>query len=204
MKKIFLTVILSLSVALVISLRYGIDQREERGRLETNQRALLEESRRYRLRDSLNAVTVGVLTLRADEFRSHFEELNALIRDMNVKLRRVESVSQNSLESRYDISATVRDTVIAPPQPPGQSAERPLVTAQVISYRDAYIDLNGVMVDSVFRGTVVTYDTLTQVVHRMPRRFLFVRWGTRELRQEIVSSNPHTRIIYSRTIKLTR
>ena len=31
-----------------------------------------------------------------------------------------------------------------------------------------------------------------QAVHRIPRRFLFIRWGTKALRREIVSTNPHT------------
>ena len=37
---------------------------------------------------------------------------------------------------------------------------------------------------------VESADTLRQVVHRIPRRFLFIRWGTKALRQEIVPSNP--------------
>ena len=45
---------------------------------------------------------------------------------------------------------------------------------------------------------------LRQVVHRIPRRFLFIRWGTKALRQEIVSSNPHTRIVYSDYVKFER
>ena len=43
-----------------------------------------------------------------------------------------------------------------------------------------------------------------QVVHRIPRRFLFIRWGTKALRQEIVPSNPHTRIVYSEYVKIER
>ena len=37
-----------------------------------------------------------------------------------------------------------------------------------------------------------------------PRRFLFIRWGTKALRQEIISSNPHTRIVYSEYIRIER
>lgn len=47
-------------------------------------------------------------------------------------------------------------------------------------------------------------DTLRQIVHRIPRRFLFIRWGTKALRQEIISSNPHTRIVYSEYIRIER
>ena len=47
-------------------------------------------------------------------------------------------------------------------------------------------------------------DTLHQIVHRVPRKFLFFRFGTKAIRQEIVSSNPHTKIVYSEYIELRR
>ena len=50
----------------------------------------------------------------------------------------------------------------------------------------------------------VELEILRQVVHRIPRRFLFIRWGTKALRQEIVPSNPHTRIVYSEYVKIER
>ena len=43
-----------------------------------------------------------------------------------------------------------------------------------------------------------------QVIHRIPRRFLFIRWGTKALRQEIVSTNPHTRIVHAEYVKIER
>ncbi|MDL2319893.1 hypothetical protein LJC45_02035 [Alistipes sp. OttesenSCG-928-B03] len=289
-----------LAVALALCLAAGVVRMRavcrDRDRLQANQRALFDEAREYRLRDSLNAATVGVLTLRLDEFRRGFGEMSALVRDMNVKLRRVESLSQNALESRYEITAPVRDTLMASWDDGGghaggyaeevedrgdprredaggglasrsvgqsggglydrsgeQSDERlgssgggqsgggddrggwqsggglgnrsvgqsgggldnsgvgqsgrvseAGIRAVAVRYRDRYISLDGVITDSVFRGSVVTYDTLTQVVHRVPRRFLFFRYGTRELRQEIVSSNPHTRISYSRSINIEK
>ena len=52
--------------------------------------------------------------------------------------------------------------------------------------------------------SIACIDTLRQVVHRIPRRFLFIRWGTKALRQEIVSTNPHTRIVYAEYVKIER
>jgi len=51
---------------------------------------------------------------------------------------------------------------------------------------------------------VTSTDTLRQIVHRVPRRFLFIRWGTKAIRQEIVSTNPHTRIVYTEYIDMRR
>ena len=55
----------------------------------------------------------------------------------------------------------------------------------------------------LFRS-IRSVDTLRQAVHRIPRRFLFIRWGTKALRQEIVSTNPHTRIVYAEYVKIER
>ena len=59
-----------------------------------------------------------------------------------------------------------------------------------------------VLLDTACR--IRSVDTLRQAVHRIPRRFLFIRWGTKALRQEIVSTNPHTRIVYAEYVKIER
>ena len=38
----------------------------------------------------------------------------------------------------------------------------------------------------------------------VPRRFLFFRWGTKAIRQEIIPANPHTRIVYAEYVQLSR
>ena len=47
-------------------------------------------------------------------------------------------------------------------------------------------------------------DTLHQILHRVPRRLLFIRWGTKGVRQEIRSSNPHTRLVYADYVVIER
>ncbi len=196
MKRILLVTTILLATALVVSIRYSAAQREERHRLQTNQAALLRQNREYRVRDSLNAVSAGILSMRADELRRGFDGLSELVRDMDIKLKRVESLSQASVEGRYEIKAAVRDTVVV------VARETPAF-AQAVHFSDTHMELQGFILDSVFHGSVLTRDTLTQVVHRVPRRFLFIKWGTKELRQEIVSSNPHSRITYSRSIRIS-
>jgi len=186
---------------LAVTVRYSVVQRGERVRLLANQTVLLTQAREYRVRDSLHAVSVGVLTMRADELRRGFDEMSTLVRDMNINLRRVETLSQTALESNYSITAAVRDTVVYQIITDTLTSPR---TAQTVRFRNAHISLDGLLSDSVFHGSVVTYDTITQALHRIPHRFLFLRWGTKELRQDIVSSNPHTRITYNRTIKVKR
>lgn len=177
-------------VALWQSVEYGLAKREECARLAANQTALLSDMAGYRVRDSLQAAGVAALTLKASEMERHFAPLASLVRDMGVRIKRLESVAQNAVESRYAIEIPLRDTVVL------------ATAAQVLHYDDGHLSLDGMIREGGFRGVIVSRDTLTQAVHRIPRRFLFLRWGTRELRQEIVSSNPHSRITYSRYLKI--
>jgi hypothetical protein len=49
--------------------------------------------------------------------------------------------------------------------------------------------------DAKFAGRFESRDSLLYVEHVVPKRFWFIRWGVKERRQEIVSRNPHTKII---------
>ena len=64
-------------------------------------------------------------------------------------------------------------------------------------------------VEGAIRGEEVeckieSVDTLHQIVHRVPHRFWFIRYGTKAIRQEVVSSTPHTRIVYTEYIELPK
>lgn len=84
-------------------------------------------------------------------------------------------------------------------------AAPPIVdTARIFRWRDPWVTVEGLIAGDSVRCRVQSVDTLRQVVHRIPRRFLFIRWGTKALRQEIVSSNPHTRIVYTEYVRIER
>lgn len=190
---------------MLAAVQWGTAQKQEKDRLGANQDAFLEKEREYKLRDSLNAVSIGVLTLRSKEFTKHFSEIKELVHDMGIRMNRIENITQSSVQSGYRITAPVRDTVIAFTNAvTGVSDTSQLVKGMALTYKDPWIKLEGTIFDSKFNGSVVTYDTITQVVHRIPKRFLFFRFGTKELRQEIVSSNPNSRITYSRSLKIEK
>ena len=77
-------------------------------------------------------------------------------------------------------------------------------TLRSFRWRDPWVTVEGRIDGDSVACRVVSIDTLHQIVHRVPRRFLFIRWGTKAIRQEIVSSNPHTRIVHSEYIRLER
>ncbi len=185
-----------LAALLALTLRWGLTQLREAKRLEGNQAALLEGIEEYKVRDSLSAASARVLRMERDELRRGFSELTELAKDAQLKLRRIESLSQTSTDAHYDVAVPARDTIIL----------RDSVRIEAITFRHQtpYIDLAGIVAGGRFEGEVRTYDTLTQIVHRVPRKFLIFRYGTKELRQEIISSNPHSNITYTRYIEVTR
>ena len=73
-----------------------------------------------------------------------------------------------------------------------------------VTYDDKWLRIAGLIWSDSLRLEIHSIDTLHQVVHRIPRRFLGIPFGTKYLRQEIVSSNPHTTLIYSEYIRITR
>ena len=168
-------------------LAYGYARyRHETRRLTQNQDALASGIEHYRTRLGQEAASVQALRLRCAEFERLRAEDAASIRRLGIKLRR--------------LRAPVRDTVVLL----RRDTLRIRDTLKLFRWRDAWVTVEGrIRTDSV-ACRVESTDTLRQVVHRIPRRFLFIRWGTKALRQEIVSSNPHTRIVYSDYVKFER
>ena len=182
-------------------LAYGYARyRHETRRLTQNQNALASGIDHYRTRLGQEAASVQALRLRCAEFERLRAEDAASIRRLGIKLRRLEAAAKTVTATSVDLRTPVRDTVVLL----RRDTLRIRDTLKLFRWRDAWVTVEGrIRTDSV-ACRVQSTDTLRQVVHRVPRRFLFIRWGTKALRQEIVSSNPHTRIIYSDYVKFER
>ena len=176
------------AVLITALLAYGYTRyRHETRRLTQNQNALASGIEHYRTRLGQEAASVQALRLRCAEF----ERLRAgdadTIRRLGIRLRRLEAVAKTVTATSVDLRTPVRDTVVLL----RRDTLRIRDTLKLFRWRDAWVTVEGrIRTDSV--------------AHRVPRRFLFIRWGTKALRQEIVSSNPHTRIIYSDYVKFER
>ena len=189
------------AVAVTALLVYGYGRyRRENRRLTQNQHALAAGIERYRTRLGQEAASVQALRLRCAEF----EELRAAdaaeIRRLGIKLRRLEAAARIATATKVEIRTPVRDTVVV------RLRDTLVVrdTLRLFRWRDAWVRVEGAVTADSVLCRVESTDTLRQVVHRIPRRFLFIRWGTKALRQEIVPSNPHTRIVYSEYVKIER
>lgn len=225
MKKSLLLLLLY-AVATTMLLIFGYRRhRNEVNRLSQNQITLSTQAALYRNRLNEASASVQALRLRCAEF----EELRAddaeRIRKLGLQLRRIESVATSVATTDLTLATPLPN--VRPDSLPDDWHDSLTFNAPSLSggihpahaepnfaaadsarrhfrWRDPWYTVDGVVTsDSVF-CRVTGVDTLRQIVHRIPHRFLFIRWGTKALRQEISSSNPHTRIVYTEYIRLER
>lgn len=187
--KIIVTLAAQLGLAVVLLFRGSA----EAHRVEENFRVADQE--RQALGDSLEASRASVARLRMtigelEEFRARdAREIEAL----GVKLRRVESLTK--VEAR-----TLLDTTIHPAEMP----LAPILSDSLFALRwsDGWVSIDVTSRPTLSRVEVTSHDTLFQVVHRVPHSWWIFRWGTKAIRQEIRSSNPHTRLTYAEYIEI--
>lgn len=168
----------------------------ENQRLERNQHALLSDVELYKTRANKSAASAEVLQLTLDEFREHKAEDAERIKELGIKLRRAESYALSVTQSDYGATLPLRDTIII--------RDTIRDTVKVFEGGDTWSSISGSVTEDSVAYSLRSVDTLYQVVHRVPRKFWFIRYGTKAIRQEIVSSNPNTQLVYSEYIELKR
>jgi hypothetical protein len=195
MKRFFIIfIIFALSGALVSVLNL----RNENVRLAGNQRALMSDIRHYITKDSLNVASVERLTLTKNELQTHCDELTQTVEDLNIKIRRLQSISRTATQTEYRIEPVFRDSITV-------SVRDSLIidTIRCLDYSDEWLTFAACeKSDGVLDAAIETRDTLITIVHRVPKRFLFFRFGTKAIRQEVISKNPHSRISYAEYIEI--
>lgn len=193
----YLCIICAVLVAACATL-WGVNDnlRKSKNRLANNQEALLGEVRYYQDKAGKHAASVQRLELTKNELESYNGKLNKVIDDLNIRLKRVQMASTTATRTNVEIKTVIKDSIVYVDS--GRVATMPSIT-----WRDPWVSVNGIIKpDSTVDLSVQSIDTLYQVVHRVPKKFLFFRWGTKAIRQEMVSSNPHTKIVYSEYIEL--
>ena len=164
----------------------------EIARLRNNCEALSSETKLYKTRLDESAASVVALQLNLNEYREQHRRDVKRIRSLGVRLRRVESVAKSATESEVQFVVPRRDTIIL------------YDTLSLFRWSDAWTQVEGAIRGEEVECKIESVDTLHQIVHRVPHRFWFIRYGTKAIRQEIVSSNPHTRIVYAEYIELPK
>ena len=177
---------------------WGVNGRlkTEKERLAGNQQALLEKAEYYETEAGKSAASVQRLQLSHSELEDNYSQVCKVADDLRIKLKRMEAATTTQTKTEVEVETTVKDSVVR------RDDTLPLLKLQTIEWKDPWVSVTGELAGKTLKLNISSVDTLTQIVWRVPKRFWFIKYGTKAIRQEIVSSNPHTKIVYSEYIEL--
>jgi hypothetical protein len=181
------------AIATAISIMCSIELRntkDENDRLRLNQQALLSDIAIYKTHADTWAASAEVLQLEVSELRSARKHDAEKIKELGIRLRRAESYARSVTLSSHATTLPLRDTIIM------------YDTVQIFGQQLDHHAIEGILARDSITYRLEMYDTLHQVIHRVPHRFLFFRYGTKAIRQDVWSSNPDTKIIFTEYIEL--
>ena len=192
MKKILLIYAMGATLLLIACVAIMRHSYSEVRRLRNNNEALTSQTKLYKTRCDDSAASVVAMQLQLREYKEQHARDVKRIKELGVKLRRVESVTSAAVKNEVEFVAPRADTIILRD------------TLSLFRWSDQWVRVEGAVRGALVECRVESIDTLHQVIHRVPRRFLFVRYGTKAIRQEITSSNPHSHIVYAEYIELPK
>lgn len=201
-KVTLLFLIAALAASFFYVSRLYIKVRNDRDRLMQNQSLLLHNGTVEITETGTgnSRASTPALTLRPDEFRQSGDTLVKAARQIGIKPSRISEAATAATSTHADVVASIWHQADTISNIDSLSSPDSLAC---FSWHDPWISLSGCVSDSTFRGSVSSTDTLDIIVHRVPKRFLFFRFGCREVRMDIVSRNPHTRLTYARYYRLS-
>lgn len=168
--------------------------RADNDRLTANQTALMQKATYYKTEAGKSAASVQKLELPNSELKANYKQVCQTAEELGVKVKRLQSAMTTATETEVKVITQVRDSIVY--------RNGTIDTVKSFSWHDAWVNILGELKGRDVSLNVVSQDTIVQIVHRVPKKFLFFRWGCKAIRQEIVSTNPHTRITYTEYIEL--
>lgn len=195
MKKYLIWAAIILAVAAALWVQHAKIKRltDERDKYRTNTETLLQDVDRYQTKDSLNAVTVGVLQLKVSEFEKYRADDAALIKTLQTKNRDLQNVTTAQLQTINELRGTVRDSIV---YLPGDTVTTVL---RCVDIAEPWFELHGCATPAgEFKGTFVNRDSILIAATVKYKRFLGFLWKTRKVKNrkiDAVSKNPNTEIL---------
>lgn len=185
--------------------------------LENNIRLGYEEGFRiteyYKAKNGDLVARNRVLQLTSQQIKNNIApSVTASLDNLGIKPGRVEAYSENALVSYKEIVARVRDSLISIVQPADSGTRPPDTTqARIFHYSDPWYDVTGILIGDDQRLRISSVDTITQVIFRgarinkkgnkVPGWWIFT---PRQLEQVISCKNPSNKIVYSKTIFISK
>lgn len=188
MKKYLIIALLAVAAVAGVALRQCQQLRQEKERLTANISSLTAGTEQYKTEAGKNAARAQQLELTTSELKEQCAELQAKLEDMGVKNKYLQRAVSAQTSTEVRIDTLVRDSIVYVPQ------LARLDTLQLVRWADAWVQLDGTIRAGRFTGSITSQDSLTVAVHRVPKKFWFIKYGTKRIDVSVASSNPHTEI----------
>lgn len=173
-------------------------EKAEKELYQKNTDVLMGKVEAYKANDSLNVVSIGRLELKLSEYKKYRAEDLELISSLKVDKKRLEQITTAKTQTIYELKGSVRDSIVY--------VDNYIVdTLRCLDIANKWFDLHGcINKKNGFSGTFENRDSLVYVEHVVPKKFLFIKWGVKERKQEILSKNPNTKIVNAEYISIRK
>lgn len=189
-------------LALVVAFKECHDLRGESERTKVNQDILLHNGRVEigRTQSGRPRASVPAITLKTSDLKRTPDSLLAVNRkELKIKNSRIMAAATTSTTTKVDVKVAIRPVPHDTCSRSLSGLYRPPDVSQV-SWSDPWITLRGDIEGDSMQVHIESRDTLQMIVHRVPKKFLFFRYGTKGVRLSVVGQNPHSRLSYPRII----
>lgn len=189
-------------LALVVVFKECHDLRGEAERTKENQDILLHNGKVEigRTQSGRPRASVSAITLKTSDLKRSPDSLLAVNRkELKIKNSRIMAAATTSTTTRVNVKAAIRPVPHDTCSRSLSGLYRPPDVSQV-SWSDPWITLRGDIEGDSMLVHIESRDTLQMVVHRVPKKFLFFRYGTKGVRLSVVGQNPHSQLSYPRII----
>lgn len=192
LQKILVPIIFVL--AIILAFLMFLREHNEKERYKANQTALLSDVAYYKTENERNVASVRALTLTKNEIETYNKNLAERCDELEISLRRLISANITNMQTDYHLVGELRDSLVI--------RYDTIDTLRCMDYDDTYLSFVAcVDTAGMYVADIQSRDTVTAIVHRIPHRFLFFKFGTKEVRQEVHCANPHTKIITTEYIE---
>lgn len=179
--------------------------KQDKERLENNQGILLsrlnDSIRCYKVRDSLNAVSVSSLELRLKEYKKYRAEDAQLIKELTCRNENLQSVITSQIKTINSISTKLSDSIRI------DTITNIIDTLKHFDYKSKWTDVSGIIDsnnDSI-KLQIKNRESLKVIETVEYKRFLGFLWKTSKIKNRqvrIISANPNTTIIETEYIRI--
>lgn len=165
-----------------------------------NESALLSDLDSVMLDGQKIGVKAESLQLTISQLKKYRAEDAERMKELNIKIKDLESTAKIQAEVNIDLKAQLRDTTVTVVVDSVNNTTKE-AKYKVTSINTPFLKINGMVTDTEFLGSIKLPVNIYQYVTASYRRkFLWWRWGLKGFNQTVISDNPHVEIKYAEFI----